>query len=230
MTTQHTMTATATLYTYAQLTNPKARQKALEWLDNAANNGDWWDWVYEDAREIGAEISGFDTYRRTISLRLTVEAIEAALRIQREHGQGCDTYQAASVLIAAHDEYHGINGKITLEAESYADNRTENLEELDEEWRAIESEFTKALSRAYLTMLTEELENRQSEEYLAEFAEGNGYTFTASGERVDADDEPLYAAAPELLGALEEAMYWFNEITGHNTEKFEQVVKKARGE
>lgn len=175
-----------TVYTFAELTDDKARAKALQWLADAALDGDWWDSIYCDAENIGAKITGFDVYRRDIDFRLQQSAIDVAVNIAREHGDCTPTYQAAQKLLGEYDTFHGVNGSITLERKALAEGdrfSSSELEGLESEWENVEKDFTRDLGQEYLTMLRDEYEYMSGEEYLADFAEANGYTFTAEGKR-----------------------------------------------
>lgn len=191
------MQKTATLYTIGELTNPEAKRKALRWASEHLVD-EWWESTYYDAEQVGCKITGFDCERGNYcKLRLEWDALSVALRIREEHGDMCDTHKAAMVFIAAHDEYHGVNGKITL-ADKEMQERSRHqqgqddvayntLANLEAEWEEKEAEFIKALSAAYLAMLKSECEYVFSDEYLTESLDVNEYTFTKDGIRVNAD-------------------------------------------
>lgn len=171
-------TTILTLFTLAELPTVKAREKALQWAREALLD-EWWESVYNDAEQVGLRIEGFDTGRGDYcNVCFQHDPASVAVAIMREHGG--DTEKAAAMFASADDEYNGVNGKITLATPDKAD-------ELQEEYDAKIEEFRQVLSRCYLKQLREELEYREGAEYLAEMCEANGYTFTITGERRDAE-------------------------------------------
>lgn len=188
-----------TVYTYEELKvlgNDKATSFARGWLAERASGYDWWEPVYDDAKTIGGEIRGFELdCKMYIDFRHKLDTITTALRIRKNHGKDCATYELAMKFIGCYDEYHGVNGKITLnekELDSLRDVKggQERFDvvykmagKLEAEWETIEADFTHALGDEYLSMLRREWVYINSEEYLSDMAEANEYTFTADGRR-----------------------------------------------
>ncbi|PIV84826.1 MAG: antitoxin of toxin-antitoxin stability system, partial [Nitrospirae bacterium CG17_big_fil_post_rev_8_21_14_2_50_50_9] len=54
------------IYQFDELSD-KAKGKARDWYRESIADWDWWDFLYDDAQEIGMEIKDFDLCRRDIS-------------------------------------------------------------------------------------------------------------------------------------------------------------------
>lgn len=171
MPTQHTIT----LYEFDELPNEKAKQKARDWWRESSMNDDWYESVYEDAKQAGLKITAFDTYRGdSCDIEFTDGAFNCANTIKAEHGKDCASYKAAIAYITAMDALPD-TGSDDAEAES------RNAQAGDE----LETEFLKALSRAYLQMLRDQLEDVQSDAYIDDCLTGNEYTFLVTGKRFE---------------------------------------------
>lgn len=183
---QEIITKVYTIKELEALGDREAIDKAYTWLAECALDCEWWESIYMDAADIGAEIRGFNAYRRTIDLKLNHDAISVALAIKQMHQEVSDIYKLASDFISKHDEYHGVNGKITLidAAEREGEGMGPySLEVLQAEWEEIEQDFTRALGDEFLNLLEQEYNYIQQKEYLYDMAEANEYTFTADGKR-----------------------------------------------
>lgn len=184
------------VYTLAELEalgNDKAVNKAFEWLQEANFSHEWWEHLCHDAKFVGADIASFDVYRRNISFRLEHDAPSVALAIKRNHGEACGTYRLACDFLSVYDDYHGVNGKITLlqreldeagERREYIEGDVfDDIAALEEEYAEKAADFARALGEEYLCLLVQEHELISSKEYLRDMAEANEYTFTAEGKR-----------------------------------------------
>ena len=54
---------------------------------------EWWEFIYEDAKSIGLEITGFDVDRRDIRMEYIYDASYTKNEILKNHGRLCDTYR-----------------------------------------------------------------------------------------------------------------------------------------
>ena len=54
---------------------------------------EWWDYILDDAKEVGIVIKSFDTYRGQIDGHLIFDASKVKRLILENHGENCDTYQ-----------------------------------------------------------------------------------------------------------------------------------------
>jgi hypothetical protein len=160
---------TVKVYKYSELSD-KAKEKARDWfLENAVFDY-WYDSTYEDAKQIGIEITGFDIDRGSFcNIDLLNGYNKTALLIIEQHGECCDTYIAAKEFLL---EY----GKLELDSEGYVKD--------SEQKETIKETFHIALKNAYLSNLRKEYEYQTSEECIAEGMEANEYEFTENGKRL----------------------------------------------
>ena len=56
---------------------------------------EWWECIFDDAKEIGLKIEGFDIDNRTIEGKLTDDVDSVIKSIKENHGDVCDTYKLA---------------------------------------------------------------------------------------------------------------------------------------
>ena len=149
----HTYTQTVTTYDYDEL-SPEAQTKAIEWWLGSGLDYEWWDAVYEDAKNIGLEISEFDIGRTNhIRGSLTGDLADTLAAILKDHGRQTDTYR--------------------LVQDFYWQRHNGNSYTVEE--------FEHALLEEYLVMLRNEYEYLTSEESVAENIRANGYEFLEDG-------------------------------------------------
>jgi hypothetical protein len=151
-------TAEITIYTFAELSD-KAKEKALEYLSDINTYYEWWDYIYEDAENIGLRITSFDTYQGEITGELCLSISEIATNIIESHGKDCGTYKVAQALYATR---HG------------KENRYKDGSGNDDT-------FKNSLLAEYLSMLSREYDYLTSEESIIETIEANEYDFTEDG-------------------------------------------------
>lgn len=157
------ITTVTKVYTFEELSD-KAQEKALERLWDLNVHHGWWESVYEDAKRIGFEITGFDTDRGNyLSGNFTTSAPEMAEAIVREHGGETDTLGLARKFL---DETTALG----------------NLEENGAAFDSLADEFERAIKEEYLHMLRREYEYLTSREAIIETIEANGYEFDEEGE------------------------------------------------
>jgi hypothetical protein len=143
------------VYEFDEL-NDTAKERARHWYREVALDYDWWEYVYEDAAQIGLKIDGFDLDNgKHAEGELTVSVMECCKRILAQHGQTCATYKLAQRVFK--DKRDGLA--------------------TDPE------EFTRDLLEEYATMLQIESEYLMSDESVDEHIRINEYTFTADGKR-----------------------------------------------
>lgn len=159
------------IYKFEELSD-KAKQRALEKLWNINVEFDWWDWTYEDAKEIGLKITGFDiSHRRDIKGKITWYSDEdVSKKILKNHGDGCETYKIAK-------EYLGELLRIKMQWD-------EESVEYEEETETLHDWFLKELLNAYWNTLNEEYFYLTSEEAIKETIECNEYDFDEDGNLV----------------------------------------------
>ena len=165
-----------TLYKFSELSKD-AKQKAINILSDINVDYCWWNWIYEDAEQIGCKIYGFDIDRQKCDLRFSENGFDIAVKIEQNHGEKTDTFAAAKTFMTDYDEMF----------KKYADkNNTERVDEekeneFDEALTELEADFNKELSECYLLMLKNEYDYQTSKEAIIETIESNDYDFMEDG-------------------------------------------------
>ena len=155
------------IYTFEDLaTNEELKSKVLANLSDINTNFDWWDGTYEDAENIGIKITGFDLYRKQISIKEIDSASEVCANIFRDHWDECSTYKLAEKFM----------DKFTPMFANYLE-----TEEGEDDLIELEENFFKELRHGYIYILQSELEYLESEEAILETIKANEYEFTADG-------------------------------------------------
>jgi hypothetical protein len=161
------------LYKFEELST-EAQQKAIEKFSDAGVGYNWWENVYDDAKEIGLRIDGFDLDRgRCVDGSLLFAANDVAQKILNNHGDQCETHKTANDFM---NEWQPISC-------DYMNEDSENYEsrDIEDKLMEIEQQFERDLLEDYLIMLQHEYEYLTSEEYIKEFIINNEYEFTEEG-------------------------------------------------
>lgn len=167
-----------TLYKFDELSED-AQQKAIaaNYDFNVENN--WWDAVYEDAKNIGLEITGFELDRGSYCKGLFINSgIETAQLIIDTHGPACQTYLTAFEFLKDYD----------MLVEKYSDGidktrvSEDNEYHFDEDADDLELYFLKSLLEDYSISLKKEYEYLTSEDAVKDSLISNDYDFTIEGD------------------------------------------------
>lgn len=164
---------TVTAYTFDEL-NDKAKDKAREWMRRCVGEDyAWADSITDDAANVGLKITGWNLDRGA-SCELSFEDSEylTAKKIVENHGDTCDTYQAAQTFLSAKRF-----AQTAYDADDISSEAADDLEVA-----AIDT-FKKALQAAYLDMLRKQWEYALSDESIDEGIQANEYLFTEAGSR-----------------------------------------------
>lgn len=168
-------TKTYTVYKFDELPE-EGKRKAVEKYYDINGSYDWWNFIYEDAEQIGLKISEFDIDRASYcNATFTAGAVETAHKIEKEHGETCETYKTAKAFLAERDA-------IVENAPRDENGDFEDESALDELLDECEAEFLKSLCEDYRIILTKEYEYLTSEEAIIEALRCNDYDFTENGE------------------------------------------------
>jgi hypothetical protein len=156
-------TKTFNVYRFGEL-NKNVQEKILDEFRYSNVDYNWWYCVYDDAKQIGLKINGFDLDYRTIRGEFIESYRDVIQNILSDHGEGTDTHQLA----------FKFNKLITDELEEGATiNDNDN-----------EKEFKDELLSLYLKMLKYEYEYLTSDEYLIDFIDINDFKFFKNGNMV----------------------------------------------
>ena len=162
------ITKTFKVYKFNEL-NETAKNKALFYFSDINTDYDWWEYIYEEASNLGAEISGFDIGRSN-DIDIEVSDYESFAReVIKSHGVNCVTYIDACKFLA--------DAKELLDLDT-DDITYEQGHELEEKC----SEYLNDIKHEYLKMLRDEYEYRSSEEAITESILANEYEFLENGD------------------------------------------------
>lgn len=90
-----TETITKTILTFDELSEDQ-QNKVMEKLYYINVDHDWYDFIYEDANNIGLKITGFDIGRSNYcEIDFIEDHVEIAKKIILEHGASCESYKTA---------------------------------------------------------------------------------------------------------------------------------------
>lgn len=145
------------LYQYSEL-NEKAKEKAREWYLRDLDFDSYWQFLKDDAKNIGLNLKSWD-YGRYLTAEFIGSAKECAEKILKEHVKKCETYATAKHFL-------------------FLINRIKNEEKAEER----EKYFLNKLSEDYRIMTDEQYDFCQSEEAIAEMMECNEWDFTEDGD------------------------------------------------
>ncbi len=169
-----TITTVKTVYSFDELSED-AQEKAVEKLYDLNVDYDWWEFVFEDASEVGLKLTSFDIDRgRSCKGEFIEDALFTADRIIETHGSTCDTYKTAAAFLKERDE--------AVETAPKDENGDfEDEYKLDQKLDDIENDFLANILSDYLTMLTKEYEYKTSKEAIIETIRINDYEFDEDG-------------------------------------------------
>lgn len=158
-------TKTYNVYKFNELSK-EAQEKAIENLYDINVDHDWWEFVYEDADNIGLEITGFDLDRGAYCKgNFTESPLKVIELIKKNHGEMCETYKTAL-------QYE----KLIAECP-----KDEDGEPVENDLECIEDDFRNSLLEDYRIILQKEYEYLTSEKAIIETIEANDYDFTENG-------------------------------------------------
>lgn len=161
------------LYKFEELSDD-AKEKVLENLADINVDYEWWDSVYDNAKNIGLKITEFDIDRGSYARgKFTLSAHEVATNIIRDHGPDCETRKTAENFLEKYDPIFA----------AYMDEGSKKYEsrESEDELMELEEEFLKSLLEDYRIMLQKDYEYLTSEEVIKETIEANDYEFLEHG-------------------------------------------------
>jgi hypothetical protein len=167
--------------------SPEAKEKALDrlWDINVDDHG-WWQFIYDDAEDIGLKITEFNLSRNKIKGTLTESLLDSCKKIRKNHGKDTETFKTAK-------EYHKryIDGFVEWRAQQEDDDYDDytSLEMFDEfcssdEAELIENDYQQAILEDFLVLLRKEHDYQTSEECIIESIKAWDYTFTENGKLV----------------------------------------------
>ena len=163
------------LFSFDELSED-AKQTAINNHLDINVNFDWWQNTYEDAKNIGLEITSFDLERnRHAKGNFILSACEVAQNILNAHGENCATHKTAESFL---EDFNPLFSE-------YLDESSEHYESSETEGKLqdLETDFLNSLLEDYSIILQNECDYLQSEEAIKETLIINEYDFLESGKR-----------------------------------------------
>lgn len=164
------------IYSFEEL-EYTAKQNAITEFNDINVQYEWYEFILDDAKEVGIKIKTFDLYTKDIDIDLLYSCDDIANKIMFNHGQNCQTYIVSETfledrtkLVAKYSD--GCNLEYVLD---------ENIEQFDEDLDELENEYKKYIEEEYLIMLEKEYEYLTSDEAIIEKICANNYEFTEDG-------------------------------------------------
>lgn len=165
------------VYKFEELSD-KAKDKALEKLWDINVSYEWWDYYFDEAKNLGFVITRFD--ERSIDGKLKNSMSEICRKIMIDHGDMCETYKTAQSFLT---EWDSLVAK-------YSDGKNlecvteENADEFDEKANDLEAEYFRLLLEDYRILLNKDYEYLTSREAIEESIRSNEYEFTEDGKLI----------------------------------------------
>jgi len=168
-----------TVYKFDELT-PEAQAKATEKFFDINVNYEWWQYIFEDAKNIGLKIESFDIDRGNYCKGKLINSLyEVCDAIIKEHGDQCETYKTAKDFQSQWDSLV-VKYSDGVQTDRVAE---DNEYEFDKEADELESDFLQSLSEDYRIILSKEYEYLTSYEAIIETIKCNEYDFLENGEQ-----------------------------------------------
>ena len=160
------------LYKFSELSD-EAKEKAInDWLSNGIDS-QWYESIYEDAKNAGLEINSLDIDRASYCKGEFINsAEETAKLILSSHGEMCETFKTAQNFLS---EY--------LPKKEAFENGNDGFYYKDEtDGDEICEDFLNSLLEDYRIILSNEYDYQTSAEQISECLISNDYDFTENGE------------------------------------------------
>jgi hypothetical protein len=160
-------TRTYKVYKFDELTEEQ-QQKAVEGYYDFNVDQDWWEFVYDDAANVGLKITGFDTERECTG-NFVGSAKATAKAILANHGKTCDTYKTAA-------RYYIERVRIIENVK-----RGKRLLGVGRQLKSLDDDFLYSLLEDYRSLLRKDYDYQTSDEAIRESLVANDYWFTEDG-------------------------------------------------
>jgi hypothetical protein len=166
------------VYTFDELSD-KAKEKAIEKFYDINTDHEWWEFVYEDAKNIGLNITEFDIDRGAyVKLGFEKSELETARAIVENHGESCDTHKISRAYV---DEYESLEREKEAISQSDDDAAYEKETAIEDKMEVLKDEYMNDLQNEYLKILRNGYEYLTSEEAIIETIKANEYEFLEDG-------------------------------------------------
>lgn len=169
------------VYPFEEL-NEAAKKTAIDNLYDLNVDHQWWDCTYDEAKNLGFEIRGFDVGQGSSCEILIVENHLSCImtNILDSHGETCDTYTMAKEY-QQHRNQLVRNCSDGIHTDRVSEEHEDKFDDLEDE---LNDMYKERLSEEYLSLLRKEYEYLTSDEAIKETIESNEYEFTAEGKLI----------------------------------------------
>lgn len=171
-----------------------AKQRAIESFYDTNVDYEWWDYIYDDAKNVGIKITGFDLDRhKSCEGKLLWNAEAVAEKILEDHGKDCETYKTAKAFLlemekleenARHDYDEYLTKNPIEEERDYFDFDGFYEYEFEDERDSLFEDFEKDILGDYANILQNNYDYLTSEEAIIESIEANEYEFDEDGKQI----------------------------------------------
>ena len=164
-------TKTIEIYEFDELSE-SAQDKAIDNIRTINNDYEWWDSIYEDAKDAGIILESFDLDRNRHAKGYFSNGAEGCAHlIVDNHGEICETYKTARAYLKDRDKLMRtpIDGDFDETA-------------LDNSLNDLDTDFLQSILEDYSMSLQREYEYIDSKENLLEVIACNEYTFNVNGQ------------------------------------------------
>ena len=164
-------TKTIEIYEFDELSE-SAQDKAIDNIRTINNDYEWWDSIYEDAKDAGIILESFDLDRNRHAKGYFSNGAEGCAHlIVDNHGEICETYKTARAYLKDRDNLMRtpIDGDFDETA-------------LDNSLNDLDTDFLQSILEDYSMSLQREYEYLNSKENLLEVIACNEYTFNVNGQ------------------------------------------------
>jgi hypothetical protein len=170
------ITKTVTVYSFEEL-SPESQERAIDHFSDINVYHGWWEFVYEDAANIGIDITDFDDYR--CSGKMTKYFLDVIRLIKTNFAENVEVFKTACV-------HHGIFIDSFIEfcrVNPDGLSRLELLEEFKDSdiFYSIEKQFLSDILEDYRILLMKEYDYLTGLEQIKEAIIVNEYKFNENG-------------------------------------------------
>lgn len=166
-------TKTIEIYDFNELSE-SSKDVALDEVRRINNDYEWWDSIYEDAKDAGIILESFDLDRNRHAkgyFRHCDGGLDCAELIVKNHGETCETYKTATVYLKDRDKLM----RTPIDGD-FDETALVNL--LDD----LNTDFLQSILEDYSMSLQREWDYINSKENLLEVIACNGYIFNVNGQ------------------------------------------------
>lgn len=165
------------IYKFEELT-PEGQNKAIEQNSDINVDYNWWEGIYEDAKNIDLKITSFDLdQNKHTKGDFLMHAYSCAKKIIAEHGRNCETFQLAEMYLGFYKEALILHSDGTDLEYIKEGEETYFYEYIDDK----SEQFLKDILNAYANILQSSYEYLTSEEAIKNTLIANEYEFFING-------------------------------------------------